>query len=235
GEASSCAEARRRIAAVRPDVAVLDVMLPDGNGIDLCRDIRQSRPEVRCLVLTAFEDDDALLAAVMADASGYLLKTRRTADITGAIRAVAAGRTLLDPSMRRRATQRMRADHDDDPRFRSLSLRERQILALIADALTDRQISARLGLAEKTVKNYVSSMLGKLGFEHRTQAAVFELERTAGSARPAAAQVPHTGGHRAGPRPRSCLARAGLGLSQRPSGTCPSRCCPAPGSPRRRA
>lgn len=196
GEASSCAEARRRIAATRPDVAVLDVMLPDGNGIDLCRDIRQSHPGVRCLILTAFDDDDALLAAVMADASGYLLKTLRTADITGAIRAVAAGRTLLDPSLKRRATHRMRADHDEDPRFRSLSLRERQILALIADALTNRQISDRLGLAEKTVKNYVSSMLGKLGFEHRTQAAVFELERTGGAGRLAAPQARHAGGRR---------------------------------------
>ncbi|WP_277051423.1 response regulator [Ruania albidiflava] len=196
GEASSCAEAIRRIAATRPDVAVLDVMLPDGSGIDLCRQVRQTMPSVRCLILTAFDDEDALLAAVVADASGYLLKTLRTADITGAIRAVAAGRTLLDPSMRRRATQRMRTGQDDDPRFRSLSLRERQILALIADALTNRQIGQRLGLAEKTVKNYVSSMLGKLGFEHRTQAAVFELERTAGSGRSASSEARQDAGHR---------------------------------------
>ncbi len=201
GEASSCAEAFRRIEATRPDVAVLDVMLPDGSGIDLCRQIRQTLPSVRCLILTAFDDDDALLAAVMADASGYLLKTLRTADITSAIRAVAAGRTLPDPSVRRRATQRMRTEQDGDPRFRSLSLRERQILALIADALTNRQIGERLGLAEKTVKNYVSSMLGKLGFEHRTQAAVFELERTGGSGRSAAAEARPTGGHRHDRRP----------------------------------
>src|SRR5699024_855104 len=145
-------------------------------------------PEVRCLVLTAFEDDDALMAAAMADASGYLLKTLRTADITGALRGVAAGRTLLDPAMKRRAAQRMRADHRAEPRFRPLSLRPRHILALIADALTIRHITDRLRLADKTVKNYVSAMLGKLAFEHRTQAAVFEPERTAGSARPAAAQ-----------------------------------------------
>src|SRR5690625_3570533 len=159
GEASSCAEARRRIAATRPDVAVLDVMLPDGNGIDLCRDIRQSHPGVRCLILTAFDDDDALLAAVMADASGYLLKTLRTADITGAIRAVAAGRTLLDPSLKRRATHRMRADHDEDPRFRSLSLRERMTPRLIADALANRHTSGRRRLAAHAGKSYASTGL----------------------------------------------------------------------------
>ncbi|AGW41080.1 two-component system regulatory protein [Leifsonia xyli subsp. cynodontis DSM 46306] len=182
GEASTCGEAKGRIAATLPDVAVLDMHLPDGSGIDLCRHIRQEHPSVRCLILTAFDDDDAVLAAAMADASGYLLKTLRIMDLAAAVRAVADGRTLLDPSMAKRATQQMRTVQDEDPRFGSLSLRERQILALIADALTNRQIGDRLGLAEKTVKNYVSTMLSKLGFEHRTQAAVFELERT-GTAR----------------------------------------------------
>lgn len=181
GEASSCAEAAGRIAATLPEVAVLDVHLPDGSGIDLCRHVRQEHPGVRCLILTAFDDDDAVLAAVMADASGYLLKTLRTTDLVDAVRAVASGRSLLNPAMAKRAVQQMRVAHDEDPRFGSLSLRERQILALIADALTNRQIGERLGLAEKTVKNYVSTMLAKLGFEHRTQAAVFELERLSGA------------------------------------------------------
>lgn len=183
GEASTVRDAAARIAATLPDVVVLDVHLPDGNGIDLCRHIRQEHPSVRCLILTAYDDDDAVLASVMADASGYLLKTIRANDLAGAVRAVAAGRRLLNPQIARRATKMMRAPRGADPRFGSLSLRERQILALIADALTNRQIGDRLGLAEKTVKNYVSSMLTKLGFEHRTQAAVFELDRTGRGAR----------------------------------------------------
>ncbi|WP_036284523.1 response regulator [Microbacterium luticocti] len=178
GEAANCAEAVGRIAATAPDVAILDVHLPDGSGIDLCRQIRQEHPAVGCLILTAYDDDDAVMAAVLADASGYLLKTVHGTDLAGAVRAVAAGRRLLNPVTAKRATQRMRTPSDQDPRFGSLGLRERQILALIADGLTNRQIGERLHLAEKTVKNYVSTMLGKLGLEHRTQAAVFEIERT---------------------------------------------------------
>lgn len=175
GEAGGYREATRRIAATLPDVVVLDVHLPDGSGIDLCRAIRQKHPRMRCLILTAYDDDDA----VMAGADGHLLKTVRAADLPEAVRAVAAGRRLLDPTTVRRATGQVAPGSSDsaDPRFASLSMRERQILALIADALTNRQIADRLGLAEKTVKNYVTSMLGKLGFTHRTQAAVFELSR----------------------------------------------------------
>jgi DNA-binding NarL/FixJ family response regulator len=177
GEAASVHDALARIAATQPDVAVLDVRLPDGNGIDLCRQIRQDFPRVQCLILTAYDDDDAMFAAVMAGAAGYLLKSVRAAELLEAIRGVAAGRRLLHPSAERNAMQRMRDAPGEDPRFGSLGLRERQILALIADGLTNRQIGERLGLAEKTVKNYVSGLLSKLGLDHRTQAAVFEIER----------------------------------------------------------
>ncbi|MBS1697730.1 MAG: response regulator transcription factor [Actinobacteria bacterium] len=177
GEAATVRDALPRIAATQPDVAVLDVRLPDGNGIDLCRQIRQDLPHVQCLILTAYDDDDAMFAAVVAGAAGYLLKSVRAAELVEAIRGVAAGRRLLHPSAERNAMQRMRDAPGEDPRFGSLALRERQILALIADGLTNRQIGERLGLAEKTVKNYVSGLLSKLGLDHRTQAAVFEIER----------------------------------------------------------
>jgi DNA-binding NarL/FixJ family response regulator len=177
GEAATCRDAVGRITATTPDVAILDVHLPDGSGIDVCRQIRQELPQVRCLILTAYDDDEAVFAAVLADASGYLLKAVRGDDLTHAVRTVAAGGRLLHPAAAREATQLMRAAPDEDPRFGSLGIRERQILGLIADGLTNRQIGERLGLAEKTVKNYVSSLLSKLGFEHRTQAAVFEIER----------------------------------------------------------
>ncbi|MBS1905846.1 MAG: response regulator transcription factor [Actinobacteria bacterium] len=177
GEAGTVHDALARIAATLPDVAVLDVRLPDGNGIDLCRQIRQDHPHLPCLILTAYDDDDAMFAAVVAGAAGYLLKSVRAAELLEAIRGVAAGRRLLHPSAERNAMQRMRDAPGEDPRFGSLGLRERQILALIADGLTNRQIGERLGLAEKTVKNYVSGLLGKLGLDHRTQAAVFEIER----------------------------------------------------------
>ena len=177
GEAGTSHDALARIAATEPDVAVLDVRLPDGNGIDLCRQIRQDHPHVQCLILTAYDDDDAMFAAVVAGAAGYLLKNVRAAELLEAIRAVAVGRRLLHPTAERTAVQRMRDAPEEDPRFGSLGLRERQILALIADGLTNRQIGERLGLAEKTVKNYVSGLLSKLGLDHRTQAAVFEIER----------------------------------------------------------
>ncbi|WP_193597927.1 response regulator [Microbacterium sp. YJN-G] len=180
GEASNVADAVHRIAATEPDVAVLDLRLPDGNGIDLCRQIRQSQPEVNCLILTAYDDDDAMFAAVVAGASGYLLKSVRAAELIDAIRRVASGGRLLHAQAERAAVQRMRDATQEDPRFGSLGLRERQILALIADGLTNRQIGERLGLAEKTVKNYVSGLLSKLGLDHRTQAAVFEVERARG-------------------------------------------------------
>lgn len=177
GEAGTVRQARGRIEATAPSVAVLDVRLPDGSGVDLCRDIRSRLPQVHCLMLTAYDDDSAVSAAVLAGASGYILKDVGGSRLVDAIRAVAGGRSLMDPALVRRAATRIRqrAD-DDDPRLGSLGLRERQILRLIADGLTNRQIGERLGIAEKTVKNYVSSLLSKLGLERRTQAAIFELE-----------------------------------------------------------
>jgi two-component system response regulator DevR len=176
GEAGTAAEAMARIPASRPHVAVLDARLPDGSGIDVCRDIRSSMPEVRCLILTSYDDNDAVFAAVMAGASGYLLKEIRGANLVDAVRQVAAGKSLLDPSVTERLLTRLREGTPRDPRLESLTEREREILALIADGLTNRQIGERLFLAEKTVKNYVSSLLAKLGMERRTQAAVYGAE-----------------------------------------------------------
>ena len=178
GEAATARQAAGRIAATRPDVAVLDVRLPDGSGIDVCRELSTRAPDVRSIMLTAYDDDDALLAAVIAGAYGYVRKDVQANGLVDAIRTVAGGRRLLDDRIVDRMTDRMRGDAegDDDPRLSSLGLRERQVLALIADGLTNRQIGERLNLAEKTVKNYVSGLLRKLGLERRTQAAVFELE-----------------------------------------------------------
>ncbi len=177
GEAGTVHQALGRIEATAPDVAVLDVRLPDGDGIDLCRDIRSRMPEVTCLMLTAYDDDAAAGAAVLAGAAGYVLKDVNAARLVDTVRRAAQGHSVMNVRVAQRATAglRERAD-DDDPRLGSLGLRERQILRLIADGLTNRQIGERLGLAEKTVKNYVSSLLSKLGLERRTQAAVFQLE-----------------------------------------------------------
>jgi two-component system response regulator DevR len=176
GEAGTAAEALRRIPAARPDVALLDGRLPDGSGIDVCRDIRSSHPEIRCLILTSYDDDDALFAAVMAGASGYLLKEIRGSSLLDGIRQVRAGRSLLDPTVTERVMQRLRTGQEQDPRLAGLTERERDILNLIAEGLTNRQIGERLFLAEKTVKNYVSALLAKLGMQRRTQAAVFGSE-----------------------------------------------------------
>jgi two-component system, NarL family, response regulator DevR len=176
GEAGTAAEALNRIPAARPDVAVLDARLPDGSGIDVCRDIRSSMPQVRCLRLTSYDDNDAVFAAVMAGASGYLLKEIRGSSLVDAIRQVAAGRSLLDPSVTERLLTRLRNGEPEDKKLASLSEREREILGLITEGLTNRQIGERLFLAEKTVKNYVSGLLAKLGMERRTQAAVFGAE-----------------------------------------------------------
>ncbi|WP_431218971.1 response regulator [Leifsonia xyli] len=175
GEAATAAQARARILAVRPDVAVLDVRLPDGTGIDVCRRIKQEAPEIRCLMLTAYDDEDALRAAVIAGADGYVIKDIRGSSLLDDIRAAYRGKRLIDPRVATRVASQLR-EPADDPRFSSLGLRERQVLALIADGFTNRQIGERLGLAEKTVKNYVSSLLAKLGLERRTQAAVLQLE-----------------------------------------------------------
>lgn len=173
GEAASAAEAMARLPASRPDVAVLDARLPDGSGIDVCRDIRSEMPEIRCLILTSYDDDDALFAAVMAGAAGYLLKQVRSASFVDAVRQVAAGKSLLDPSVTERLLVRLRDGKPLNSRMASLTDREREILALIADGMTNRQIGDALFLAEKTVKNYVSGLLAKLGMQRRTQAAVY--------------------------------------------------------------
>lgn len=177
GEASTYREAVAGIDSTTPDVAVLDVHLPDGSGIDLCRQVRQAHPSVQCLMLTAYDDDDALFAAVVGDAAGYLVKTLRTDELVQAVRSVAQGKRLIKPSMLRRVTRTVNAADEEDPRFGALSLREREVLALIAEGLSNRQIGDRLNLAEKTIKNYVSSLLSKLGLERRTQAAILHADR----------------------------------------------------------
>ena len=175
GEAETAAQARSRILAVRPDIAVLDVRLPDGSGIDVCRAVKQADPGIRCLMLTAYDDEDALRSAVIAGADGYVVKDIRASTLLDDIRSAFRGARLIDPRIAERVTAAMR-EPADDPRFASLGLRERQVLALIADGRTNRQIAESLGLAEKTVKNYVSSLLAKLGLQRRTQAAVLHLE-----------------------------------------------------------
>jgi two-component system, NarL family, response regulator DevR len=174
GEASTAQQALSRVAATLPDVVVLDVRLPDGSGIDVCRSILSAHPEVRCLMLTAFDDDQASYAAVLAGASGYVLKDIRGQKLIEGIRAVAAGRTLVTRAVTAKVVDSLTAPASAAERdLPELTLRERQVLALIADGLTNRQIGERLELAEKTVKNYVSGLLAKLGMERRTQAAVF--------------------------------------------------------------
>jgi DNA-binding NarL/FixJ family response regulator len=172
GEAATARQAVGRIAATVPDVVVLDVHLPDGNGIDVCRAVRSANAAVRCLILTAFDDDRAADAAVLAGASGYVLKDIRGNRLVESIRAIAAGRSLIDPAMARRVVGRI---EEANPANRELDLthRERQVLELVAAGLTNRQIGERLELAEKTVKNYVSALLAKLGMTRRTQAAVY--------------------------------------------------------------
>jgi len=173
GEAANAGEALRRIPAARPDVALLDARLPDGSGIEVCREIRSSYPEVNCVILTSFDDQEALFAAVMAGASGYLLKQIRGFSLVDGIRHVAAGRSLIDPALTRSLLDRIRHPVQVDPVANSLTDREREILSLIADGYTNRQIGEQLFLAEKTVKNYVSALLAKLGMQRRTQAAVY--------------------------------------------------------------
>ena len=203
GEAGTAAEALRRIPTLAPQVALLDARLPDGSGIDVCREVQMSSPSTRCLILTSYDDDDALFAAVMAGASGYLLKQIRGPSLTEAVAHVAAGHSLIDPALVERLLERIRRpggegagqsqnghDGHDGHGGRpghgpghgrsgpwtpadSLTDREQEILDLIAEGLTNRQIGVRLHLAEKTVKNYVSGLLAKLGFERRTQAAVY--------------------------------------------------------------
>jgi two-component system, NarL family, response regulator DevR len=173
GEAGTAEEALRRLPAVRPDVAVLDVRLPDGNGVEVCREIRSNHPEVRCLMLTSFADDEALFDAIMAGAAGYVLKQVRGSDLVDNVKRVAAGQSLLDPSVTATVLERLRRGPEEDPGAPHLTDQERRILDLLAEGLTNRQIGERLYLAEKTVKNYVSNLLMKLGMHRRTEAAVY--------------------------------------------------------------
>ena len=175
GEASTAAEALARVPAVRPDVAVLDVRLPDGNGVEVCRELKSTLPDLACLMLTSFADDEALFDAIMAGAAGYVLKQIRGSDLVGAVRTVAHGGSLLDPKAAGAVMARMRAPKAPDP-LAGLSEQERRILELIGEGLTNREIGQRLFLAEKTVKNYVSNLLAKLGFHRRTQVAVLATE-----------------------------------------------------------
>jgi len=173
GEAETAEAALSRIPPTRPNVAILDVRLPDGNGVEVCREIRSRHPEINCLILTSFSDDDALFQAIMAGAAGYLLKQIRGIDLVDAVRRVSAGQSLLDPGVTARVLERLRAGPEIDERLARLTDQERRILDLIAEGLTNRQIAERVHLAEKTVKNYVSNLLAKLGMERRTQAAVY--------------------------------------------------------------
>jgi two-component system, NarL family, response regulator DevR len=172
GEAANASEAIARIPALRPDVAILDVRVPDGNGIEVCRDVR-SRVGTNCLMLTSYSDDEALFEAIMAGAAGYVLKQVRGTELVTAVKRVAAGESLLDPAITERVLNRLRSHSDEDPRLARLTPQERRILHLIADGMTNRQIAREMHLAEKTIKNYVSNLLTKLGMERRTEAAVF--------------------------------------------------------------
>ncbi len=173
GEASTAEEAMRRIPATRCDVAILDVRLPDGNGIEVCREIRSRMPELSCLMLTSFADDEALFDAIMAGASGYVLKQIRGTDLVDAVRHVAAGQSLLDPAVTARVLERIRHGDDGDALLDRLTQQEGRILQLIGEGLTNRQIAEQMYLAEKTVKNYVSNLLAKLGMARRTEAAAY--------------------------------------------------------------
>jgi DNA-binding NarL/FixJ family response regulator len=179
GEASTAGEALARVPATKPDVAVLDVRLPDGDGVSVCRDLRSDFPDLACLMLTSFSDDDALYSAILAGASGYVLKQIRGSDLVGAVRTVAAGGSLLDPRAAAQVMERLRTQASREDPLAGLTDQERRILDLIGEGLTNRQIGERMFLAEKTVKNYVSTLLAKLGLERRTQAAVLasKLER----------------------------------------------------------
>ena len=172
GEAATAAVAVPAILSLRPDVAVLDARLPDGNGVDVCRDVRDGHPEIACLMFTSYGDEKAVVAAIMAGAAGYLLKQVRGGDLVDAVRRVAAGQSLLDPAVTATVLARMREGdpHPADP-LAALTEQERRVLALIAEGLTNREIGGQLFLAEKTVKNYVSSLLAKLGLARRAQAA----------------------------------------------------------------
>jgi DNA-binding NarL/FixJ family response regulator len=179
GEAANAAQALARVPALRPQVAVLDVRLPDGDGVTVCRELRSQMPDLACLMLTSFDDEEALLDSIMAGASGYVLKQIQGSDLVSAVRTVAAGQSLLDPSATAKLMARLRQGQEPEPEpdgLPGLTEREREILALIGEGLTNRQIGQRLYLAEKTVKNHISRLLAKLGVERRIQAAVIATQ-----------------------------------------------------------
>ncbi|MGA5703953.1 response regulator [Peterkaempfera bronchialis] len=179
GEAATAAQALARVPALRPQVAVLDVRLPDGDGVSVCRELRSQMPELACLMLTSFDDEEALLDAIMAGAAGYVLKQIKGTDLVTAVRTVASGQSMLDPGATTRLMARLREEKHPEPEeelLSGLTERERQILALIGEGMTNRQIGQRLYLAEKTVKNHISRLLAKLGVERRVQAAVIATQ-----------------------------------------------------------
>jgi two-component system, NarL family, response regulator DevR len=173
GDAATAGMALAGASRLAPDVTLLDVRLPDGSGIEVCREVRARDPRVACLMLTSFADDEALLDAIMAGAAGYLLKSIRGRELVDAVRRVATGESLFEPALTDKVLQRLRHGTEQDPRLAELSGQEQRILALVGDGLTNRQIAERMHLAEKTVKNYVSHLLAKLGMHRRTEAAVF--------------------------------------------------------------
>ncbi|MCZ4499711.1 MAG: response regulator receiver [Marmoricola sp.] len=172
GESGSAVDAAHRIPALRPDVAILDGRLPDGSGIEVCRTVRSVDPTIKALILTSYDDDEALFSAIMAGASGYVLKEIKSSDLLSAVRLVAAGRSLIDPALTARVLERVRNPSTTAPELAELTDQEMKLLAFITEGLTNKEIGERMFLAEKTVKNYVSSVLSKLGVERRTQAAV---------------------------------------------------------------
>lgn len=189
GSSGSAVEATRRIPALHPDVSVLDARLPDGTGIEVCRDVRSVDPNLNCLILTSFDDEQALRGAVLAGARGYVLKEIGGTDLIGAMRRAAAGESLFDDGVAASIVESLVTPQQVDPRIAGLTPQERRVLELVGGGLTNRQIAAEMFLAEKTVKNYVSSLLAKLGFERRTQAAVY----IANNAIPAPSASGHSG------------------------------------------
>ncbi len=177
GEAGTVAEAIEAAARSKPDVVIMDVRLPDGSGVEACRAIREARPETKVIMLTSYADDDALFASIIAGASGYLLKQTRGQAVVDAITAVAAGRSLLDPDVTGKVLERVRQSRDDDPVLAALTQQERKVLSGLAEGHTNREIGETLFLSEKTVKNYVSRILDKLGLSRRAEAAAFMAKR----------------------------------------------------------
>ncbi|MDX2707539.1 response regulator transcription factor [Streptomyces sp. PA03-6a] len=192
GEAGTVDHALARAPALRPDVAILDVRLPDGDGIGVCRELRSRMPGLACLMLTSFDDDDALLDAIMAGAAGYVLKQIKGSDLVSAVRTVASGQSMLDPATTARLMNSLREQEQppepQDEALAGLTPREREILELIGEGLTNRQIGRRLFLSEKTVKNHISRMLGKLGVERRIQAAVLATQHQPSGGPPGSAR-----------------------------------------------